>query len=89
MSNYIKKVARKNKKASKKEQVSNVQDAICNYIDYFVSKGAKEFKIDFIGNDFLFWTDAGLSEEELQSEEHKKLCNEMYFALTGRTDCFL
>lgn len=94
MSNYIKRIAKKGKKrvSIEKGAMSNAQvinNAICNYIDYYINKGANEFKIDFVDNKFCFWANADLSKEELQSEEHKKALNVLYFALTGRTDCSL
>ncbi len=94
MSNYIKRIAKKGKKrvSIEKGAMSNAQvinNAICNYIGYYINKGANEFKIDFVDGKFCFWANADLSKEELQSEEHKKVFNELYFALTGRTDCSL
>lgn len=82
MSNICKKIAKANKAYAKKRRINAIQ----NYIDYFMERGAKNIHIEtpkFNGDSFVFHSDVVLSMEEIQSEEYMILTKELAMALTA------
>ena len=84
MTNFCKKIAKTKAKVNKvKKDNNNVGKALCDYIDYFVERGAKEIHIDTDekSRSLSIWTDITLSEEQMKSTEFQSLANNLYSSL--------